>query len=368
MAKITIQNLVKQYDKKTIAVKDLSLEIQDKELMVLLGPSGCGKTTTLNCIAGLETPTTGKILFDDMNVTEVAPHQRNVAMVFQSCLLYPHLTGRGNITMSLHKRKLSKEEIAKRVEDAASLVNIQHMIDKIPAQLSGGERQRIAIAKAIVRDPSVFLMDEPLSNLDAALREMLRAEISVLQKRVETTMLLVTHDQIEAMTMGDKIAVMSAGELQQVGTPDEVYNRPANIFVGKFIGSPPMHLLTGNIKKEGNRLMFVNKGFTITLPAKKYSDALYRLQGKTNAILGVRSHHMSISAADKKPNSIRAQVYAVEHMGKENNIIVIDEHDNKIKIATTPQNPFQRDDMVWVAVDPENIHLFNEETGQNLCL
>lgn len=366
MAKVTIQNLVKQYGKQTIAVQDLSLEIQDKELIVVLGPSGCGKTTTLNCIAGLETPTSGKIFFDDMDVTEVPPHQRNVAMVFQSSLLYPHLTARGNIAMSLYKSKLSKEEIAKRVEDVASVVNIQRMLDRQPAQLSGGECQRVAIAKAIVRNPSVFLMDEPLANLDAALREMLRAEISVLQKRIETTMVLVTHDQIEAMTMGDKIAVMSAGELQQVGTPDEVYKRPANTFVGKFIGSPPMHLFTGNIKKESNSLLFVNKGFTITLPAK-YSDALDRLQGRTNAILGVRPHHMSVSA-DKKPHSFRAQVYTVEQMGKENNIIITDEHDRKIKIVTTPQIPFKRDDMVWVSVDPENIHLFNEETRQNLYL
>ena len=364
MAKVSIQNLVKQYNKQTTAVNNLSLEIEDKELMVFLGPSGCGKTTTLNCVAGLEIPTSGKIFFDNEDVTEVPPHQRNIAMVFQSSLLYPHLTSRQNIAMSLSKSKLSKAEIDKRVNEVASIVEISRLIDKQPAQLSGGERQRVAIAKAIVRNPSVFLMDEPLANLDAALRETLRTEISVLQKRIETTMVLVTHDQVEAMTMGDKIAVISSGVLQQVGTPDEVYKKPANTFVGTFIGSPPMHLFEGEITQKDGGFLFTNKGFTIALP-DKCSDIMERLKDRNQAILGVRPHHMNIYS-EQKPHSFKAKVYAMEQMGKENNVIITDEQNAKIKIITPAQTVFQRDENVWVAINSDHIHLFDKETQKNL--
>ena len=364
MAKVTIKNLKKEYNKDTIAVNNLSMDIQDKELMVLVGPSGCGKTTTLNCIAGLDHVTSGHIFFNEEDVTEVPPHQRNIAMVFQSSLLYPHLTSRQNIAMSLRKSKLSKDEINKRVNHVANTVNIEKLIDKHPAQLSGGERQRVAIAKAIVRNPSVFLMDEPLANLDAALRELLRAEISVLQKRIETTMVLVTHDQVEAMTMGDRIAVMSDGELQQLGTPDEVYKHPANTFVATFIGSPPMHLFTGEIKKEDGNLVLIKDGLNVILP-KKYTDTIERLKDKPKAILGVRPHDMKISTKFT-PHSFIATVYAIEQMGKEDNVIITDEQGKKIKVITPPTITFQRDDKVYVSINSENIHLFNAETHQSL--
>ncbi|KKK84910.1 hypothetical protein LCGC14_2778600, partial [marine sediment metagenome] len=237
MSKIKLENLHKKYGKVT-ALDDLALEINDRELIVFLGPSGCGKTTTLNCIAGIEELSRGRIFFDDKDVTALPSHARNVALVFQSALLYPHLTARDNIRMSLRISKISKEEIEKRVSSTAKMLGIEPLLDKLPFHMSGGERQRVATAKAIVRNPSVFLMDEPLSSLDAALRESLRAEITVLQKNLGITMVFVTHDQVEAMTMGTKIVVMKDGEMLQVGPPLEIYNYPVNKFVAGFIGSP----------------------------------------------------------------------------------------------------------------------------------
>jgi ABC-type sugar transport system ATPase subunit len=239
MSRIQLEKLQKRFG-KSVALDELNLHINDKELIVLLGPSGCGKTTTLNCIAGIEEPTAGTILFDDRDVTELPSHARNVAMVFQSALLYPHLTARDNIRMSLRTSKMTKGEIHKRVEDTANLLEIHPLLEKLPYHMSGGERQRVATAKAIVRNPSVFLMDEPFASLDAALREIFRAEIAVLQKKLGITMVFVTHDQVEAMTMGDRIAVMKAGKLQQVGSPDDIYSNPINTFVAGFVGSPPM--------------------------------------------------------------------------------------------------------------------------------
>ncbi len=239
MAAITVDHVAKTFGPHR-AIDDLSLIVADGELLVLLGPSGCGKTTTMNCIAGLEMPSAGRILFDGADVTGMPPHQRNVAMVFQASTLYPHLTARNNIAMSLRFAGISRSDVRARVAEAAATVDVTPLLDKYPGQLSGGERQRVATAKAIVRHPSVFLLDEPLASLDAALRLGLRAELVNLQKRLGTTMIFVTHDQTEAMTMGDRIAIMRSGRLEQIGTPDEIYARPDTGFVAAFIGSPPM--------------------------------------------------------------------------------------------------------------------------------
>lgn len=363
MAKVKINNLYKYFG-KTIAVDNLSIEINDKELMVFVGPSGCGKTTTLNCIAGLEAPNSGSIFFNGVDVTEVPPHQRNVAMIFQSSLLYPHLTGRKNIAMSLQKSKLGKEEIAKRIEEVSATVNIEPVIDKLPAHMSGGERQRVAVAKAIIRNPSVFLMDEPLANLDAALRELLRTEISVLQKRIETTMILVTHDQVEAMTMGDRIAVMSKGKFQQIGTPDEVYKKPVNTFVAQFIGSPPMHLFHGELQRDGDHLKLKHREFSLTL-SKKHHDALDRMKGKNRVILGIRPHNMII-VGEQRPQTFKAHIYATEQMGKENVVIIIGKNGDKLKVITPPQIRWRRNDTVWVGIKEEHALLFDEESTENI--
>jgi ABC-type sugar transport system ATPase subunit len=367
MAQVTLEHLHKKFG-EAVAVEDVSLVIEDRELIVFVGPSGCGKTTMLNCIGGLEMPTSGHIYFDGVDVTEVPPHMRNIAMVFQASTLYPHLTGRQNIDMSLRKSNLGKEEIARRIEEAAAIVDIQPLLGKLPAHLSGGERQRVAIAKAIVRQPSVFLMDEPLANLDAALREALRAEISVLQKNIETTMVFVTHDQVEAMTMGDRVAVMAKGRLQQVGTPDEVYNEPANTFVARFIGSPPMHLFPGELRRDEGQLQFVREDFKVTLP-DSFQSALDALKGESRALLGVRPQHMYVSA-EPLPHGFSAQVYAVEQLGKEAIMTVTDGTDteDKIKVFIPPQVHWERGAMVWIGIQEEHVLLFDEETEENLLL
>jgi multiple sugar transport system ATP-binding protein len=256
MATITFDHVTKQFD-ESLAVNDLSIEVPDGEFLVLVGPSGCGKTTALRMLAGLEEISSGRILIGDRVVNNVAPGARNVAMVFQSYALYPHMTVYDNLAFSLRNQKQSKEEIDRRVQSAAKTLELENMLKRKPKQLSGGQRQRVALGRAIVREPEAFLMDEPLSNLDAALRVQTRAEILKLQRRLGTTTIYVTHDQVEAMTMGDRIAVMRLGVLQQIGTPEEVYTNPANTFVATFIGSPAMNLLpasTLGIGAEGGKL------------------------------------------------------------------------------------------------------------------
>jgi multiple sugar transport system ATP-binding protein len=246
MATITFEHITKRFD-ETTAVDDLSIEVADGEFLVLVGPSGCGKTTALRMLAGLEEVTGGRILIGDRVVNNVAPGARNVAMVFQSYALYPHMTVYDNLAFSLKNFKVPKEDIDRRVREAGEILELDDMLKRKPKQLSGGQRQRVALGRAIVREPSAFLMDEPLSNLDAALRVQTRAEILKLQKRLGTTTIYVTHDQVEAMTMGDRIAVMSKGVLQQIGPPEELYTRPANTFVAKFIGSPSMNMLPSSV-------------------------------------------------------------------------------------------------------------------------
>lgn len=364
MAEICIESLRKVF-RGSVAVRNLSLVICDKELLVILGPTGCGKTTTLNCIAGLEQPTSGRILFDGQDVTHLPPHRRNIAMVFQSCLLYPHLNARDNILMSLKRTNLSKKEANKRLEQVSSLLQIDDLLAKLPSQMSGGERQRVATAKAIICEPTAFLMDEPLANLDARHREMLRAEITNLQKRLGTTMVVVTHDQVEAMTMGDRIAVMRDGTLEQVGSPDEIYNQPANKFVAGFVGSPAMNFFEGVIRRGAEGLEFARSGFAVRLAA--WLEKLLQDKVGKPIVMGVRPQHMSCQL-DARQGALKASVFTVERLGKEAVIIATWDHEDKIKVTTTDVVTLGVGDPIWVMADREHIRLFDPESEKNVEL
>ncbi|MCB8876789.1 ABC transporter ATP-binding protein [Acidisoma silvae] len=322
MAKIELRQIRKTYD-RYVAVENLDLDIIDGEFLVMLGPSGCGKTTTLNMIAGLDYPSQGQILFDGREVTAEPPHGRNIAMVFQSSLLYPHLTVRKNIEASLRHSKLSKAERAQRIADAARMLELEPMLDKLPSQMSGGQRQRAATAKAIVREPACFLLDEPLSALDAALRLSLRSELVNLQKRLGTTAVFVTHDQVEAMTMGDRIAVMSKGNLEQIGTPDEIYNQPASLFVATFLGSPPMNIVAGDVSGG----VFHAGPVAIDLAGRAIPNG--------PVSLGVRPQHVTVTAPDAA-GAIPVTVYALEHLGRESVVIADDAGGNKLRALVDP--------------------------------
>src|SRR5512141_2921770 len=286
MARIEFKSVTKRYAGDVIAVDDLKLEIRDKEFVVLLGPSGCGKSTTLNMIAGLEDVTEGELWFDDQIVNALPPHKRDVAMVFQSYALYPHKSVYDNIAFGLRMRKVAAAEIDRRVRDAAAKLEISHLLTRRPSQLSGGQRQRVALGRAMVRQPAVFLMDEPLSNLDAALRISMRAEIKHLHNAMQTTFVYVTHDQAEALTLADRIVVMKDGVIQQIGNPDDVYERPRNMFVASFLGNPAINYLEGTIERGGASPVFRRGALSITLPPKLAARVVAR-EGQ-ELVLGLR--------------------------------------------------------------------------------
>jgi ABC-type sugar transport system ATPase subunit len=363
MAKIYLEHLYKKYG-KTAALNDLTIEIKDKELIVFLGPSGCGKTTTLNCIAGIEQPTSGRIYFNGQDVTDRPPHKRNVAMVFQSALLYPHLTARDNIRMSLRTLHSSKRDIDRQVEETAKLLGIEELLDKLPFHMSGGERQRVATAKAIIRNPSVFLMDEPLASLDAAMREALRAEIVVLQKKLGITMVFVTHDQVEAMTMADRIAVMPKGALQQVGTPNEIYSSPVDAFVAGFVGSPPMNFFQGRVKQRNKGYIWEHPKFRVRLPETLIRHCREPLE-RESVVLGVRPQHMTILETPER-GALKGQIYAVEQLGKETVVIVQYEDEAKLKAIVSPLFRQRTGDVVYVLPQAEHVYFFDPTTGRNL--
>ena len=361
MASITLDGLAKTFGAFR-AVDDLSLTIANGELIALLGPSGCGKTTTMNCIAGLEMPTSGRILFDGADVTAMPPHQRNIAMVFQASTLYPHLTARENIAMSLRNSSVPRAEVAGRVAEAAATVDVTRLLEKYPGQLSGGERQRVATAKAIVRHAPVFLLDEPLAALDAALRLTLRAELANLQKRLGTTMIVVTHDQTEAMTMGDRIAIMRGGRLEQIAAPDEIYARPASRFVAGFIGSPPMNLFDGMTADEGGGRCFVADGVKIDLGADVPVPA-----GKA-VTFGVRAEHLAVGAADQ-PGAIPATVFALEHLGRESIIIADRDDGTRIRAVLGPGvNRAIGERVGFMVREGATVHLFDGTADGEPCI
>lgn len=318
MAQVKLEKLCKIYSGGIVAVKDVNLEIQDKEFVVLVGPSGCGKSSTLRMVAGLEDISSGLITIDDKKINDVQAKDRDIAMVFQNYALYPHMTVYKNMAFGLMLRKFPKAEIDRRVKDAAELLGIQNLIDRKPAALSGGQRQRVAVGRAIVRKPKVFLFDEPLSNLDAKLRVQMRTEISKLHIRLQSTMIYVTHDQVEAMTMGDRIVVMKDGEIQQVADPMTIYHRPANKFVAGFVGSPPMNFIEGTIIKRDGALYFKEDQFQVRLSEPMSSQLASSIDKRV--ILGIRPEDIydKLFLGDASPeNTVKATVEVVEPMGAE---------------------------------------------------
>jgi multiple sugar transport system ATP-binding protein len=359
LARVRLKNLTKRFG-DVVAVNDVSLEVEDKEFLVLLGPSGCGKTTTLRCIAGLETPDEGEIYIGDTLVNDLPPKDRDVAMVFQSYALYPHMKVFDNIAFPLKMRKVPKSEIEERVRRTAELLRITHLLDRKPKQLSGGEAQRAALGRAIVRDPRVFLMDEPLSNLDAKLRIYMRAELKRLQKDLGVTTVYVTHDQVEAMTMADEVAIMNLGVLQQLGDAHEIFNHPANLFVAGFIGSPPMNFMECTLT-EKNGSCFLDAGI-FTLPI---SDDISRII-KENAtssglILGVRPEGISLGKRRTPEKFVEAEVYVTEPLGSEL-IVDLKVGDNLVKVKAAADFAVSIGEKVWIGFNKEKMHLFDKKT------
>ena len=296
MATVSLKNIFKIYDGNVTAVSDFNLEIADKEFIVLVGPSGCGKSTTLRMVAGLEEITKGELRIDDKLVNDVEPKDRDIAMVFQSYALYPHMTVRENMAFPLKLRKMDKAEIARRVNQAAETLDITQYLDRKPKALSGGQRQRVAIGRAIVREPKVLLMDEPLSNLDAKLRNQMRAEIIKLRQRINTTFIYVTHDQTEAMTLGDRIVIMKDGFVQQIGTPQQVFDSPVNLFVAGFIGTPQMNFFQARLEKTAGGYQLQCMGATIPVPADMAARLSAKGRESADVILGVRPEHITLQA------------------------------------------------------------------------
>lgn len=369
MASVSFRNVWKRYGGNTVAVKDLNIEIADKEFLILVGPSGCGKSTSLRMLAGLEEISEGEIYIGDRIVNNVAPKDRDVAMVFQSYALYPHMTVYDNMAFGLRLRKTPKNVIDERVRDAAKSLGIEHLLDRRPRQLSGGQRQRVAVGRAIVREPAVFLMDEPLSNLDAKLRVEARSFISKLHQRLGTTFVYVTHDQVEAMTMGTRICVMSAGELQQIDTPYNLYHNPRNIFVAGFIGSPSMNFFDGTLRVEDNGIVVETQSFQIRIPAVKTQP--YRAQAASGkrVIFGIRPediHDVEFQPPGITPSVIEANVDVVEQMGNE--IILYLEDRGKTFIARTdPRTRARVGNRMGVALNIDNLHIFDAESQLSLA-
>jgi ABC-type sugar transport system ATPase subunit len=354
---IFLQQLTKSFG-GSLVVDNLSLEIDDGEFVVLLGPSGCGKTTTLRMIAGLEQATSGEIFMDDQRVNDLPPQKRDVAMVFQSYALYPHMTVAQNIAYPLRVRKMGPGEIQQQVNQTAAMLEIEALLARRPRELSGGERQRVALARAIVRDPKAFLMDEPLSNLDARLRLQMRGELKRLQQKLGTTTIYVTHDQAEAMTLGHRVAVMNRGTLQQFDAPLEIYNRPANRFVAEFVGNPGMNFIDGRIDLAART--FVGNGVGLVLSEEILGSPQFS-NAETKVTMGIRPEHIQVSnvAAD---GWLPATVYVTELMGSE--VFVIVEVANQKLIARAPAD-FRAESAskVWIYLDASKAHLFDSGTG-----
>jgi multiple sugar transport system ATP-binding protein len=361
LASVKIKNLTKRFG-NIIAVNDLSLEVKDQEFIVLLGPSGCGKTTTLRCIAGLEKPDEGEIYIENTLVNELPPKDRDIAMVFQSYALYPHMNVFDNISFPLKMRKVPRNVIEERVKHVAELLRITHLLDRKPKQLSGGEAQRVALGRAIIRNPKVFLMDEPLSNLDARLRTYMRAELKRLQKELKITTIFVTHDQVEAMTMADEVAIMNGGLLCQVGDVNEIFNRPVNVFVAGFIGSPPMNLLDCTLV-EKNASYFLDFGtFMLPISGDICKIIIEKATG-SELILGLRPEDIFTEKKRTPKNFIEAEVYVTEPLGSEV-IVDLKVGDKLVKAKTALDFRINIGEKVWIGFNKEKMHLFDKKTGQ----
>ena len=364
MASLSLRNVTKKYPNGFVAVKDFNLEIEDKEFIIFVGPSGCGKSTTLRMIAGLEDISSGELYIDGKLMNDVEPKDRDIAMVFQNYALYPHMSVYDNMAFGLKLRKTPKDQIDKLVHEAARILDLEHLLDRKPKALSGGQRQRVAMGRAIVRNPKVFLMDEPLSNLDAKLRGQMRIEISKLHQRLNATIIYVTHDQTEAMTLGTRIVVMKDGVVQQVDSPQNLYDKPCNKFVAGFIGAPQMNLIDATVAKSGSDITLSFGGNTIALPAdkaKKLESAGY--VGKT-VTLGIRPedlHDDEAALAANEKSVIEAHIRVYEMLGAEV-YLYFDIDDTNCTARVNPRTTARPGDVVKLALDMSKAHIFDKET------
>jgi multiple sugar transport system ATP-binding protein len=363
MATVTFEHVTKKYG-DVLAVDDLQLAINDGEFMVLVGPSGCGKTTSLRMIAGLEEISSGQLKIGDRVVNDVPPKDRDIAMVFQSYALYPHMTVRDNMAFGLKLRKLPKADIEKRVNEAAAILSLEKLLDRKPKELSGGQRQRVALGRAIVREPAVFLMDEPLSNLDAKLRVQTRAEIARLHQRMGTTFVYVTHDQVEAMTMGTRIAVMSEGLLQQVGTPQVLYDQPANRFVAGFIGSPSMNFIDVVFDSAGGTPKLTGPaGWTATLPTR-FAQSVGATSGR-KLVAGFRPEHLELDPVEGDTVELPGRADVVEYLGNEE-LLHVSAADKDIVAIVGSDHKVKPGDILNLILPLSKLHLFDAESGISL--
>src|SRR5947208_8951160 len=359
MARVLLKNLNKKYD-DVHAVKDVNLEIRDREFVVLVGPSGCGKTTTLRMVAGLEEISSGEIQIDEQRINELAPMDRDIAMVFQNYALYPHMSVYDNMAFGLRMRKFETEEIERRVNQAAEVLGIQALLERRPRQLSGGQRQRVALGRAIVRNPRVFLFDEPLSNLDAALRVQMRVELKRLHERLETTAIYVTHDQVEAMTLGDRVVVMKDGWIQQVGEPLELYGKPANRFVAGFIGSPSMNFADVTVADASGALWADTPGLRVKVPPAS-AGRLGPYKGQ-RVTLGIRPEDLRIATgADGADYSFDTVVEVVEPLGSEI-LLDVKAGPNGLVARVHPTVRAKHQDKMRLSLHPERVHFFDNKT------
>ena len=361
MAAVSAEHIWKNFGKQEI-VKDFNLTVEDHEFLVLVGPSGCGKSTTLRMVAGLEEVTAGDLYIGDRRVNDLPPQARDVAMVFQNYALYPHMRVYDNLAFPLRMHKTPRPEIDRRVRDAARMLALDELLHRYPRELSGGQRQRVALGRAIVRNPQVFLMDEPLSNLDAKLRVQTRAELKRLHSNLRVTTIYVTHDQVEAMTMGDRLVVMNLGEVQQVGAPHDIYRHPANVFVATFIGSPAMNVMRGRMRRDGDALTFEGKGWQVVVPSS-YAGAFAR-HGENGAILGIRPESLVLDAegaAAGTPGVVEAGVDLTEPLGAETLLhLTVGEDQLVARVAANVQ--VDAGDRVRLRLADSGVHLFDAES------
>jgi len=360
--KVTLEHLSKHFG-KVVAVDDLSVEIEDGEFIALLGPSGCGKTTTLLMIAGIYKPTAGIIRFGDRVVNHLHPRDRRIGMVFQSYALYPHMTVYENITFPLSLMKVPKAEMKERAQKVAELVQISELMDRKPGQLSGGQQQRVALSRALVKEPDILLLDEPLSNLDAKLRLTMRAEIKRLQKELGITSIFVTHDQVEAMTMADRIALLRDGRLQTYDTPDQLYDHPRNLFVAGFIGSPPMNFVPMELESSDGEYILRHPNMSVRLPAEKGRLAAEHTS-RREVILGIRPEDVSLNLEGK---GVPGDIYVTEPLGRD---MLVHLHVGEIELSAllSPDFPGKMGDRVWLNLNTDKIHLFDSETEESLLI
>ena len=378
MASVSLREIYKKYPGGVIAVSDFNIEIKDKEFIILVGPSGCGKSTTLRMIAGLEEISEGELYIGDRLVNDIAPKDRDIAMVFQNYALYPHMTVFENMAFGLKLRKVPKDEIARKVEEAARILDISHLLDRKPKALSGGQRQRVALGRAIVREPQVFLLDEPLSNLDAKLRAQMRTEISKLHKKLGTTFIYVTHDQTEAMTMGDRIVVMKDGYIQQIDSPTNLYQNPVNQFVAGFIGSPQMNFIDAKLVKIDGKYTVEfgsedtktsrGKKFYVEIPESKVNEEVLEPLVDQEIVMGVRPeciHDEEMFLSTAKTGIIEATVEVTEMMGAET-YLYLNCEEIPLTARVSPRSTARPQDVIKVAIDPNRIHIFDKETEKSL--